>query len=249
MPVADVGEDEAVLELPDRLRAEAEGHDEHGPARVELDQVEAAERRRVLVLLPALDPDLDPLDPVGEVRDLVVVDRQPEPLRDRRHEGHRDRRRRAETRPGRRVVVEDDLEAAIERLLSAEVIDHALRQVELPIVDEGVVDAVADALVVVDAADRDVLPARDDGRRGVSVDRRAEDDAPALVAVRGDVRPPAAEADAKRRPGADQHGSVLPAPAGSGEPPTCSKIRSITRDVSRISRYGIGGGVRSRIER
>src|SRR5216683_1652213 len=55
---AHVGEDEAVLELPDRLWTESERHDQDRASRVELDQVEAAERCRVLVLLAALDSDL-----------------------------------------------------------------------------------------------------------------------------------------------------------------------------------------------
>ena len=75
-----IGEDQAVLELPDRLGAQAKGHHEHGSDRVELDQVEAPERRSVLVLFAALDAHLEPLDPVGQVRDLVLVDGQAEEI-------------------------------------------------------------------------------------------------------------------------------------------------------------------------
>src|SRR5262249_26620796 len=35
--LSDVGEDQAMLELPDRLRAEPEGDDQHCPARLKLD--------------------------------------------------------------------------------------------------------------------------------------------------------------------------------------------------------------------
>ena len=47
---------------------------------MELDQVEASERRRVLVLFATFDAHLEPLDPVGQVRDLVLVDGQAEEI-------------------------------------------------------------------------------------------------------------------------------------------------------------------------
>ena len=63
---------------------------------MELDQVKATERRRVLVLLATLDPHLEPLDAVGEIGDLVVVDGQAQELDDRGDQGDRNRRGRPE---------------------------------------------------------------------------------------------------------------------------------------------------------
>ncbi len=97
--------------------------------------------------------------------------------------------------------MERDLESAGECSVAAEVIDDPLCEVELPIVDERVADAIADALVVVDAPHREILASRYDRRRGVPVDRAAQHHAPALVTIRRNVGSAAAEADPQWSPG------------------------------------------------
>jgi hypothetical protein len=91
--------------------------------------------------------------------------------------------------------VEDDLESIRHLFVAPEVIDGALGEVELTVIDEGVVEAVADALVVVDAPDREALPARNDRGGGVPVDGGAENDPATFIAVGRNVGPSAAETD------------------------------------------------------
>ena len=142
-----------------------------------------------------------------------------------------------------------DLQPRGQALVPAEVVDHTLGEIELSIVDERVVDPVADALVVIDAPDGEALPSRHDGRRGVTIDRGAQHHATTLVAVRRNIGAAAAEADAKWGPGTDQHGTTLARDGSDVDAPTCSKIASITLAVVKMSRYGIGTGTRSMIER
>src|SRR5205823_9461928 len=106
-----------------------------------------------------------------------------------------------------------------------------LGEIELTVVHERVVEAIANALVIVDASDREGVLLRDDSRGGVLIDRGAQHHPSTLVAVGRHVGASATEADAKWRAGANQHGTTLP---------ICSKMASITRAVSTISRYGIG---------
>src|SRR5262249_10163509 len=82
MPAADVGEYEAVLELPHSFRSKPQGHHEHAPTGVKFDQVESPERGRVLILLSAFDANLEPLDTVREVGNLIRVDGKPKQIRE-----------------------------------------------------------------------------------------------------------------------------------------------------------------------
>src|SRR5947208_803830 len=67
------------------------------PVALELDEVEAAERRRVLVLQASLDAELGPLDPERELRDVVVGQREAPELAQQPDQGDHHRRRRAES--------------------------------------------------------------------------------------------------------------------------------------------------------
>ena len=69
--LAHVAEQQPVLELAQDVGADAQRvHDRR--VRVELDEVEAAERRGVLVLPAAREPQVDALDAVRQLGDLVA---------------------------------------------------------------------------------------------------------------------------------------------------------------------------------
>jgi hypothetical protein len=88
--VARVAEQQVRPELSDGFRREREGPDRDAVL-VELEQVEAAEGRRELILPSARDAEVLPLDHVGELGDLA-----------RRHRPVRQHRERAHTRGDQR---------------------------------------------------------------------------------------------------------------------------------------------------
>ena len=68
------------IELKPVRLANPQRIDDHPVVGEELDEVAAAEGRRVLVLSPAHQAEIDPLDLVGEARNLVLAERQIEIL-------------------------------------------------------------------------------------------------------------------------------------------------------------------------
>ena len=70
-----VAQQHPVLELAQHVGPDAQRVHDRGVA-LELDEVEPAEGRRVLVLEAALDPEVLALDPVGELGNLVVRQRK-----------------------------------------------------------------------------------------------------------------------------------------------------------------------------
>src|SRR5271165_992495 len=191
-----VAEQQMAVELVERILADAQGVDEHALAR-EFDEVEPAERRRILILHPALDIEVGPFDRVREIGHLVIGQMAPFAPRQRRDErdDHRRGRTEAAARRGVRAhvtiermraeAVEDGLcevDRAVERALAAELRDA----VEIRAVN-------ADALVI----------ARAQADKGVLVDGTRQDAAAKTLGIRGYIGPAAAEADAEGRAAAD----------------------------------------------
>src|SRR5262249_52840195 len=166
-----------------------------------------------------------------------------------RHERDGDGGRRSQTRTGRRVVVQSDLEPLGELLMTPKIIQHALRKIELPIVYKGVIDAIADALVVINAADDKVLAPSHNRRRGESIDGGAQHDAATLITVRRHICTTSTEADAQWRARTDQHHTASFCFVDGVAVRSCAKTSSIIRAVRRISAVAIGAAVRSTIDR
>src|SRR5215472_19076140 len=122
--------------------------------------------------------------------------------------------------------MERDLESFSQLLLTTKVINDALGEVQLPIIDEWIVDAVADALVVVDTSHPEALATRYDRRGGVSIDRSAQDHTSPLVTIRWNIGSPTTETDSQRRPGPNQH--CPPSSRHAENIATCSKFEVIS---------------------
>ncbi len=195
-------EQQVVLELGDRLRSDPQRVDDHlvGP---ELDEVETAEDRGVLVLGAAFEPEVLALDRVGEARPLVVGQGDAHVLGEQADQRHHDRRGGAEARARRRRAVQEEVEAV--RRVGGQLLDRRLDQVELVAVGPGVVERDRGDDVEVEGLNPDLaVGPRPQRAVGVAVDRRAEHEAALLGGVGRHVRAAAGEADPQRRPGAQQ---------------------------------------------
>ncbi len=171
-------------------------------------KLKPAEGCRVLVLAPAVDAGILALDAERELSDLVGVQVE-------RAGGAASAptsattiaERRAQPGARRGVVVEADAHAAVQTEVAAEAVDDGLGEIELPVVDERLIERVANGDVVVHALDLDPVATGDERRVGVAVDRRREHRPAAFVAVGRHVCAAASETDAEGRPRTNRTGS------------------------------------------
>ena len=177
-------------------------------ALIELEQVEAAERGRELVLPPARDAEVLALDRVRELGDLA-----------RRHRALREHRERTDARGDQRGGTS---EAAARRRVGRDVdvdprghahpLDRGLGQVHHAVVLGAAFEAVLDQVAEIQRPDPHltVLPRREGDVRGV-IDRGRQDGAAVALVVVGEVGAASDEADPKGRARADRlgrHGSA-----------------------------------------
>ncbi len=191
-----VAEEQAVLELLERLAPEPQRR--HDRARLaELDVVEAAERRGVLVLAAARELQVDALDAERQLRQLVRRQVELQPLPQHREQRHHERRRRSEARAGRRVGVRPQVGAPPDPQRPHGGFEEIERAVEL---HPPRVLVLRDHVVVERGERQPRVAPRVQRRVRVVVDRRRQHAAAVLLGIRRDVRPAPAERQPQRRP-------------------------------------------------
>ena len=165
----------------------------------ELDEVEAAEDGRVLVLGAALEAEVLALDGEGEAGDLVVGQRHLHVRGEQADEGDDDGRGGAEARSGRRRRVQEEVESGAR--VGGDLLDRGLDQVERVAVGAGFLERHRGDRVEVQRLDLDLaILARPQAAVGVAVDRRAQHQAALLLGVGRHVSAAAGEADPERGP-------------------------------------------------
>ena len=93
-----------MLQFIQEVLADSEGiHND--PVLIKLDEVETSEAGRVLILEPALDPELLALHNVGKVCHFVLSQRQILEFAKEAHQTYHQRRRRAQPRSGWSIAV------------------------------------------------------------------------------------------------------------------------------------------------
>ncbi len=188
-----VAEEQVVLQLAPGLGPDAQRVHHRGVGQ-ELDEVEAAEGGRVLVLATAGDGQLLALDAVGDLGDLVAGQRLVQPLHEHPDQGHAHGGRGPQPAPGRGVGVDEEVGPGGH----PEVTGHRLDQVQLPVVLQLGAVVVGHDVVVQGLDAEAVVLAGAEGGVGVLVHGAGEHHAPPFLGVGGDVGPPAAEGDAER---------------------------------------------------
>ncbi len=176
--------------------------DDDPVVRLEFDEVEPAERSRVLVLLAAAQGQIDPFDVEGEPGDLVFAERRADHLAQGLHHGDHEGGRGAETRAQGAVHVGADRQrnapAAVE-LLHHPPVDAAVQPQTL------VQGDAAGRIEFVGAAEIGCLEVHEavvtQGHRGqgVAVDGHVEHAAAVGVGIGRNVGAPAGQPQAQRR--------------------------------------------------
>ena len=169
--------------------------------RRELEEVESAERSRVLILPAAADAQVVPLDRVGEAGKLPGRERSVAEHRQARHRGRDQGGRASEAAARRRLRPDRHLDPAGD----ADPIDRGLRQVHDAVVDGSFVQVVLHEMIEVERTDDHLtIVARHDGHPHVVVDRGGQHRTPVLLEVVREIGPSADEADAKGRDRVDR---------------------------------------------
>src|SRR5947208_12448733 len=196
-------EHQASFELRLQLIRQAERLD-HDAVGIELNEVQAAEAGRVLVLLA--DRHFEPvdLDLAGEVGDLLPVHAHVAQHRHRLDQRHRDGAGRSEPGARRYLRGEEEGEAGPD----SEVLDDHLGKVEVTVPDRRSLERMPVEGPVIGGGNLDVVAVvKGEDHVEVLVDRRA-DDRPAILGVIGlQVGTATRQAEPERGPG-DQHGTA-----------------------------------------
>jgi hypothetical protein len=225
----------------EQLRQDADrqalGLDRDGAAGPEREQVQAAERRRVLVLPPdRLAEDVD-LDVAGLLRQLPGRDTVAAVAVEGVQQPDRERARAPEAGRGRQVAHGAD----VDRRVDVEELEGGPGDVVLQLVDR--VDLLGQRVVDADRLVEDLAVALDRDP-DVLVDRAAQDGAVFALVERGQVRPASREAHAHRRPGDDQGRSPHGRPASHRGGPSRRGSRPCWAEAEHLVRVvGLRPGV------
>ena len=151
---------------------------------VELHQIESSEDGGILVLLPALETDLLPLELVGQLGHLARGEPDAAPLAHGRDDRHYDGRGASETGSGRSLRLKEHPESVGD----LEVIGYDLDEIHVPVQGQRAVAQLGAVFPVVRGMDRHgMIVGRSDGAVRITVDRRIENGAPFLGGIRLDV--------------------------------------------------------------
>jgi hypothetical protein len=115
----------------------------------ELQQVEATERRRVLVLPPPCDAEILALDRVRELGNAAAGDRPVRQHRERAHARRDQRGGASEPAPGRRVGCDVDIDPR----RHAHALDRGLGEVHHAVVHGSVLEVVPDEMTEIQRTD------------------------------------------------------------------------------------------------
>jgi hypothetical protein len=199
-----VAEQEVAAQFGQRAGTEVDGPDPSaGPG--ELDQVEAAVGRRVLVLPAAADAQILALDPVREIGHFGRRQRAAGEHRERADDRCHQRGRAPETAASGGVAPDLHVDPRVD----ADPIDRRLRQVHDAVVVRSVVEVVLDEVAQVVRADRDLpILAGCEANPDRMFDRRRQHGAAMLLVPMREVGATSHEADPQGRGGLDRAGIV-----------------------------------------
>ncbi len=193
--LARVRQHEVVMELVEDVRLDSQGVDDDGPVLAELHEVEPAKDRGELVLVPALDAEVLPLDVIREISNLVVSVGDAVILGEGANEGHAHGRGGPEAGPRWHVAVDEYVASlADEGVPLAHGLDGSLDEVEVAVVREVFLAPEAGNHIVILGLDGELRVLAGDNRHiSILVDGGVKHDAAAFLGIGCNVRAPAAE--------------------------------------------------------
>ena len=206
MDLTGVAEQQVILQFVNNVFFDAQGIHHHVVAAMELNEVEAAEGGRVLVLVTAVNLKVQPLNLVGQVRHGVGIHHGTFPAGHGGQHGHHHRGGGSKARSGRRVALKVNLAA----LLDVHCLEGRRHQIQLAVVHIVLVGIVLHRHVEIQGVDHDlVVVSGNNGTVSVLVDGASDNCSALLLAERSHIRTSAAKAYAQRRSSSDNHNFLL----------------------------------------